>query len=121
MITKKLFATLLVTSGAAFTLTVPAPANAAVLEDCTGSVAHQNLSAGQNYLPTGLPIRSGPFGSCTVRGTGPTTVQLHCWVKNRYDQIWWFVNFTGKTTKGWAGEPNLYYTVVRHESNRCGV
>jgi hypothetical protein len=121
LITKKLFTTLLVTSGAAFALTVPAPANAAVLEDCTGSVNHQNLSAGNNYLPSGLPIRSGPYAHCSVRGTGPTTVQLHCWAKNEHNNIWWFVNFTGQTTKGWAYEPNLHYTVVRHESNRCRV
>ncbi|GAA0962184.1 hypothetical protein GCM10009554_79580 [Kribbella koreensis] len=121
MFTKKLVSAVLLTSAVGFALAVPTSASAAPLEDCTGSVNHQDLSAGNNYLPTGTPIRSGPYASCTVRGEGPTTVQLHCWAKNEANHIWWFVNLTGQTTKGWAYEPNLYYTVVRHESNRCRV
>jgi hypothetical protein len=119
--TKKLFSALLVTAGAAAALAVPGTANAAVLEDCTGSTNHQDLSSGFNSLNSGAAIRSGPKATCSVRGTGPAAVLLHCWAVNEANHVWWFVNISGQATKGWVYEPNMYYSVAKYESNRCKV
>ncbi|MEV8372950.1 hypothetical protein AB0P21_09450 [Kribbella sp. NPDC056861] len=121
MRSNKLFSALLVSAGVAVTLAVPGTANAAALEDCTGSTNHQDLSAGYNSLNSGAAIRSGPKVACSVRGTGPSAVALHCWAVNEANHVWWFVNISGKATKGWVYEPNMYYTVARYESNRCKV
>ncbi|WBQ03319.1 hypothetical protein [Kribbella sp. CA-293567] len=122
MNTSKILPALVIAGGVAATALVgPTTATAATLADCTGSTNHQNLSSGFNSLNSGAPIRSGPNASCSVRGTGPAGVALHCWAKNEANNIWWFVNISGQATQGWVHEPNMYYTVVRHESNRCRV
>ncbi len=95
-----------------------APSASAV--DC--STAWQNRDAGSNSLNQGAPIRSGPHQGCTNKysqsGTS-SAVHLDCWTRNTAGNVWWHVKHLGTGTRGWVYEPNLYYTVVRHASNRC--
>jgi len=95
------------------------PVDVGVAVDC--SVAHQNRSAGNNYLFGGEPIRSGPHAGCRQLGVGPLVVYLDCWVRNTAGNIWWFVRAADGSVRGWAHDPNLRDNVVRHESNRCLV
>ncbi|GAB2752503.1 hypothetical protein GCM10027039_08090 [Terrabacter koreensis] len=97
-----------------------AAAPSALAADC--STAWQDRSSGNNSLNQGAPIKAGPHAECGTRYTQSGTssgVELDCWTKNTAGNIWWHLRHMGTGTVGWAYEGNLYYSIVRNDSNRC--
>ena len=77
-------------------------------ETCSG-VPWQNVDSGSGTSFGTYHLESGPYQDCpdVALAYPGTSFYYHCWVVNKYGNIWTHVRITGTSIQGWFSDTNL--------------